>query len=87
MIKLIKMIVGIAICAVVGGVLTYIGIPLALMFGPIIAIIIFNRLGFSFSIPKHTITFVQVTLGSSVGLITRNNCVQCHATKRAMESR
>lgn len=69
MIKLIKMIVGIAICAVVGGVLTYIGIPLALMFGPIIAIIIFNRLGFSFPIPKHTITFVQVTLGSSVGLM------------------
>ncbi|MEQ5127303.1 AbrB family transcriptional regulator [Providencia zhijiangensis] len=69
MIKLIKMSVGIILCAIVGGALTYIGIPLALMFGPIIAIIIFHRFGFSFPIPKHTITFVQVTLGTSVGLM------------------
>lgn len=69
MMKLLKMVGGISICALIGGWLTYIGIPLALMFGPIIAIIIFHRFGISFTIPKHTITFVQVTLGTSVGLM------------------
>lgn len=67
--KLLKMIVGIAVCAVIGGGLTYLGVPLALMFGPIIAVIIFHRFGISFAIPKHTISFVQVTLGTSVGLM------------------
>lgn len=69
MMKLLKMIVGIAVCAVIGGGLTYLGVPLALMFGPIIAVIIFHRFGISFAIPKHTISFVQVTLGTSVGLM------------------
>ncbi|QCJ69255.1 ammonia monooxygenase [Providencia heimbachae] len=69
MIKSIKMLIGIATCSLIGGALTYMGIPLALMFGPIITIIIFHRFGFSFSIPKHTITFVQVALGTSVGLM------------------
>ncbi|HHR6038679.1 TPA: AbrB family transcriptional regulator [Providencia alcalifaciens] len=69
MMKLIKMGVGIILCAMIGGALTYIGIPLALMFGPILAIIIFHRFGLLFPIPKHTITFVQVTLGTSVGLM------------------
>lgn len=69
MMKLLKMVAGIAICSLIGGGLTYLGIPLALMFGPIIAIIIFHRFGISFAIPKHTITFVQVTLGTSVGLM------------------
>ncbi|HGN1706958.1 TPA: AbrB family transcriptional regulator [Providencia rettgeri] len=69
MMKLLKMVAGIAICSLIGGGLTYLGIPLALMFGPIIAIIIFHRFSISFAIPKHTITFVQVTLGTSVGLM------------------
>lgn len=69
MMKLLKMLGGISICALIGGGLTYLGVPLALMFGPIIAIIIFHRFGVSFAIPKHTITFVQVTLGTSVGLM------------------
>lgn len=69
MMNLLKMGVGIAVCALIGGGLTYLGIPLALMFGPIIAIIIFHRFGISFAIPKHTISFVQVTLGTSVGLM------------------
>ncbi|EJD6541227.1 AbrB family transcriptional regulator [Providencia rettgeri] len=69
MMKLLKMIGGIAICSLIGGGLTYLGIPLALMFGPIIAVIIFHRFGVSFAVPKHTITFVQVTLGTSVGLM------------------
>ncbi|MGO2303557.1 MAG: AbrB family transcriptional regulator [Providencia sp.] len=69
MTKFIKMLGGIVICSFIGGLLTYFGIPLALMFGPIIAIIIFHRFGFSFPIPKHTITFVQVALGTSVGLM------------------
>ncbi|WP_369310229.1 AbrB family transcriptional regulator [Providencia rettgeri] len=69
MMKSFKMIVGIAVCALIGGGLTYLGIPLALMFGPIIAIIIFHRFGISLAIPKHTIPFVQVILGTSVGLM------------------
>ncbi|MEZ2681160.1 MULTISPECIES: AbrB family transcriptional regulator [Providencia] len=69
MMKLLKMLGGISICALIGGGLTYLGVPLALMFGPIIAIIIFHRFGILFAIPKHTITFVQVTLGTSVGLM------------------
>ncbi len=39
------------------------------MFGPIIAIIIFHRFGISLLHSKHTISFVQVTLGTSVGLM------------------
>ena len=69
MIKLIKMLCGIAICAIVGGLMTHLGVPLALMFGPIIAVIVFHRFGFLLAIPKHTLTFVQVTLGTSVGLM------------------
>ncbi|EKT54231.1 membrane-associated ammonia monooxygenase [Providencia sneebia DSM 19967] len=60
---------GIAICALIGGSLTYLGIPLALMFGPILAIIIFHRFGIQFAIPKYTLTFVQLSLGTSVGLM------------------
>ncbi|WP_043892733.1 AbrB family transcriptional regulator [Providencia sneebia] len=69
MIRLLKMGLGIAICALIGGSLTYLGIPLALMFGPILAIIIFHRFGIQFAIPKYTLTFVQLSLGTSVGLM------------------
>ncbi len=67
-----KIIAGIFACSLIGGGLTYIGIPLALMFGPILAIIIFNRFGLQLEIPKYTITFVQLTLGTSVGLMFNN---------------
>lgn len=69
MIRLLKMGLGIAICALIGGTLTYLGVPLALMFGPIIAVIVFNRFNIQFAIPKYTLTFVQISLGTSVGLM------------------
>lgn len=69
MMRLLRMGLGIAICALIGGSLTYLGVPLALMFGPILVIIIFNRFGIQFAIPKHTLTFVQLSLGTSVGLM------------------
>ncbi|EMF0918367.1 MULTISPECIES: AbrB family transcriptional regulator [Providencia] len=69
MIRLLKMGLGIAICALIGGTLTYLGVPLALMFGPIIAVIVFNRFKIQFAIPKYTLTFVQISLGTSVGLM------------------
>lgn len=69
MIRLLKMGLGIAICALIGGTLTYLGIPLALMFGPIFAVIIFHRFNIQLAIPKYTLTFVQISLGTLVGLM------------------
>lgn len=69
MIRLLKMGLGIIVCALIGGTLTYLGVPLGLMFGPIIAVIVFNCFKIQFSIPKYTLTFVQISLGTSVGLM------------------
>ncbi|HEF8772394.1 AbrB family transcriptional regulator [Providencia manganoxydans] len=69
MIRLLKMGLGIVICALIGGTMTHLGVPLALMFGPIIAVIVFNRFKIQFAVPKYTLTFVQISLGTSVGLM------------------
>lgn len=65
----LKTLPGILVCSIIGGALTLLGLPMALMFGPIIVVIIAYQFGFVFSVPKHTLTFIQLTLGSSVGLM------------------
>ena len=49
--------------------LTLSGLPMALMFGPIVVVIIAYRFKWQLSVPKHTLTFIQLTLGTSVGLM------------------
>lgn len=65
----IKMLIGIGFCFLVGMLLTFFHVPMALMFGPILVIIVAHRFRISFTLPKHTLTFVQLTLGTSVGLM------------------
>ncbi|OAT48624.1 putative ammonia monooxygenase [Proteus hauseri ATCC 700826] len=65
----LKTIPGILFCSLIGAGLTFLGLPMALMFGPIIVVIIAFRFGIELSVPKHTLTFIQLTLGTSVGLM------------------
>lgn len=65
----LKTLPGILFCALIGGVLTLSGLPMALMFGPILVVIIAYRFKWELAVPKHTLTFIQLTLGTSVGLM------------------
>ncbi|MGM7604885.1 AbrB family transcriptional regulator [Proteus mirabilis] len=65
----LKKLPGILFCALIGGLLTLSGLPMALMFGPIVVVIIAYRFKWQLSVPKHTLTFIQLTLGTSVGLM------------------
>ena len=67
--NIIKTAAGISACFVTGSGLAYLNVPMALMFGPIILIIIVHRFNVSLTIPKGTLTFVQMVLGTSVGLM------------------
>lgn len=67
--NIIKTAAGISVCFAGGLLLTYLNVPMALMFGPIILIIIAHRFNVSLTIPKGTLTFVQMVLGTSVGLM------------------
>ena len=67
--NIIKTAAGISVCFAAGLLLAYLNVPMALMFGPIILIIIAHRFTISLTIPKGTLTFVQMVLGTSVGLM------------------
>lgn len=67
--NIIKTAAGISACFVTGSGLAYLNVPMALMFGPIILIIIVHRFNVSLTIPGGTLTFVQMVLGTSVGLM------------------
>ena len=67
--NIIKIAAGISACFAAGLLLAYLNVPMALMFGPIILIIIAHRFNVSLTIPKGTLTFVQMVLGTSVGLM------------------
>nr|WP_247709805.1 AbrB family transcriptional regulator [Morganella morganii] len=67
--NIIKIAAGISACFAAGLLLAYLNVPMALMFGPIILIIIVHRFNVSLTIPKGTLTFVQMVLGTSVGLM------------------
>ncbi|WP_311749228.1 AbrB family transcriptional regulator [Proteus terrae] len=65
----LKTLPGILFCALIGGFLTLSGLPMALMFGPILVVIIAYRFKWELAVPKHTLTFIQLMLGTSVGLM------------------
>ncbi|WP_025154042.1 AbrB family transcriptional regulator [Morganella morganii] len=67
--NMIKTAAGISACFAAGLLLAYLNVPMALMFGPVILIIIVHRFAVSLTIPKRTLTFVQMVLGTSVGLM------------------
>ncbi|WP_194857047.1 AbrB family transcriptional regulator [Morganella morganii] len=67
--NIIKIAAGISACFAAGLLLAYLNVPMALMFGPIILIIIVHCFNVSLTIPKGTLTFVQMVLGTSVGLM------------------
>ena len=67
--NIIKIAAGISACFAAGLLLAYLNVPMALMFGPIILIIIVHRFNVSLTIPGGTLTFVQMVLGTSVGLM------------------
>lgn len=67
--NIIKTAAGVSACFAAGLLLAYLNVPMALMFGPIILIIIAHRFNVSLTIPKGTLTFVQMVLGTSVGLM------------------
>ncbi|MGF1817823.1 AbrB family transcriptional regulator, partial [Vibrio splendidus] len=56
--------------ALVGSLLfTYFGIPLGAMFGALIALLLTSKAGFTLTLPKSTLTGVQLILGTTVGSI------------------
>ncbi len=48
----LKKLPGILFCALIGGLLTLSGLPMALMFGPIVVVIIAYRFKWRLSVPK-----------------------------------
>ncbi|WP_446469325.1 AbrB family transcriptional regulator [Xenorhabdus stockiae] len=58
-------------CMLLGWVLSLLGLPLAYMFGAMAAVIIASRLRISLTAPKHSLTVVQIVLGSSIGLMVK----------------
>ncbi|MBD2779819.1 AbrB family transcriptional regulator [Xenorhabdus sp. 42] len=66
-----RSLLSIALCMLVGWGGSLLGLPLAYMFGAIAAMIIAHRLKVDVSIPKHSLTIVQIVLGSSVGLMVK----------------
>ncbi|WP_319930048.1 AbrB family transcriptional regulator [Xenorhabdus santafensis] len=66
-----KSLLGIIPCVFLGWVLSLLGVPLAYMFGAIAAVIIAFRLKIELTAPKHSLTIVQIVLGSSIGLMIK----------------
>ncbi|MDX7991296.1 AbrB family transcriptional regulator, partial [Xenorhabdus littoralis] len=61
----------IVFCLFLGWGLSLFGLPLAYMFGAITAVILAYRFRIPVVIPKHSLTVVQVVLGSSIGLMVK----------------
>ena len=54
-------------CVLIGGLLTLSGLPMALdVWGQSSWLYIAYRFKWQLSVPKHTLTFIQLTLGTSV---------------------
>ncbi|MCS3431362.1 AbrB family transcriptional regulator [Klebsiella sp. BIGb0407] len=66
-----KFIVGFLLCIVTGWFLTLCGVPLGMMFGPLIVVMILKRWGISIRAIPGSITFIQLSLGISIGLMFR----------------
>ncbi|MDE1238252.1 AbrB family transcriptional regulator [Vibrio aestuarianus] len=48
---------------------SWLKIPLGAMFGPVIILLVANQCKLSLALPPHTLTFIQLVLGISVGLL------------------
>ncbi|PHM30186.1 AbrB family transcriptional regulator [Xenorhabdus innexi] len=66
-----KSLLSVVPCMLLGWALSLLGMPLAYMFGAMAAVIIASRLKISLTAPKHSLTVVQIVLGSSIGLMVK----------------
>ena len=62
---------GFLLCLLAGGFLTGYGIPLGMMFGPLIVVIVLKRWRISIRAIPGSMTFIQLSLGISIGLMFR----------------
>ncbi|MCW2476737.1 MULTISPECIES: AbrB family transcriptional regulator [unclassified Symbiopectobacterium] len=62
---------GFLLCALAGWLLALINIPLGMMFGPIALIILLSRFSLRISTIPNSMVFIQISLGSSIGLMFR----------------
>ncbi|EHM47125.1 AbrB family transcriptional regulator [Yokenella regensburgei] len=62
---------GFLLCLLAGGVLTFGNVPLGMMFGPLVAVMVLKRWRVSVPAVPGSITLIQLSLGTSIGLMFR----------------
>jgi len=67
----VKSIGGFLLCVLAGWFLTLYGVPLGMMFGPLIGVIVLKRWRISIGALPGSITLIQLSLGISIGLMFR----------------
>lgn len=67
-----KLLVGFVLCILVGLGFTYCNVPLGMMFGPLITVLVLKRTGLSVPVLPGSMTVIQLSLGTSIGLLFRD---------------
>lgn len=67
-----KLLVGFVLCILVGLGFTYCNVPLGMMFGSLITVLLLKRMGFSVPVLPGSMTVIQLSLGTSIGLLFRD---------------
>lgn len=66
-----KSVVGFLLCGLAGWILFLGGLPLGMMFGPLLMVMVLKRWRLSVPVVSGTITLIQLSLGLSIGLMFR----------------
>lgn len=67
-----KLLLGFALCILAGLGFTYCNVPLGMMFGPLITVLVLKRTGLSVTVLPGSLTVIQLSLGTSIGLLFRD---------------
>ena len=67
-----KLLLGFALCILAGLGFTYCNVPLGMMFGPLITVLVLKRTGLSVPVLPGSLTVIQLSLGTSIGLLFRD---------------